>query len=117
MSNVHIAIGRVRGRDSSPTNSPLQVVQSMNSSDAAASQVIASSGTSQVSTVAIPADAGQIIHTYVWEITNMGTNDIYVTFGVGTPVASSTSGKAISAGGVRFFSATNFGEKVAIVNA
>jgi len=114
MSLLHIAITRVLAKDASPQNSPVPIVSATNNG---AAQVLTTSASSQASTVAIPSvQVGVNVSTYVWEITNMGTNDVYLAFGT-SPTATSTAGKAVAAGGVRFFSASVWGERVAVINA
>jgi hypothetical protein len=54
--------------------------------------------------------------TLFWRIANMGTDNIYVSFGL-DPTASATTGYGIPAGAVDFFMVSEPGEKAAVTNA
>jgi len=112
MSKVHIALHQVRAYDASPRNSPLPAVESVPFIPAV---VVTSSGTSQAASITAPAGSGAGIAAYLWVVTNMGTDDVYVSFS-GAPATSANS-VALAAGTTRFVSATQWSESPTIINA
>ncbi len=123
MSTVHFSITRVRGR----SDQGLSIGVS-NSDNVGTAESITSSASNQQTTLTVAQDpdfagddgtfGSRDCRNYIWEVANMGTDNVYVGFG-SNPNVVTTAGirKAVPAGAVRYFSATAFGEKAAVVNA
>ncbi|MFY9341211.1 MAG: hypothetical protein WAT39_01895 [Planctomycetota bacterium] len=116
MGNVHFCVSEVEGI--TIWGQSMQVARSTNHG---ASQVIASSGTSQQTTLtaAKPATFPEPdCRKRVWEVTNLGTTAVYVLFGANpTALANGTVGKVVPAGATRFFSVSAWDEKAAVIDA